>query len=132
MTSQCATLASTSIKGESILIMTNEEWDRKVEFLLNQQAKFDAGMRELQEAQTISEQKLAKAAETAEHALDGVSQLADITASLITTMSEGFRKVFESMKRTDERINALIDAQMRTDERFQRHLREDHGNLSGA
>jgi hypothetical protein len=119
--------------------MTNEEWDRKAEFLLNQQVKFDAGMQELKEAQKISDEKIAKAAEAAEHALEGVSQLADITASLITTMTDGFRKLFnsltelsESQKHTDERIDALINSQIRTDERFERHLRAHHGGPTGA
>ena len=119
--------------------MTNEEWDRKAEFLLNQQAKFAAGMQELNEAQKISDEKIAKAAEAAEDALEGVSQLADITASLITTMTDGFRKVFnslaelsESQKHADERMDALINSQIRADERFERHRREDHGRPNGA
>jgi hypothetical protein len=103
--------------------MTNEEWDRKAEFLLNQQAKFDAGMQELKEAQAITERKIAKvseaaerAVEVAEHALEGVSQLADLTAQLIDTMTAGFRSVFERMKHTDEKINVLVNSQIRTDE----------------
>src|SRR5262245_15734145 len=101
--------------------MTNEEWDRKVEFLLNQQAKFDAdmqelhaGMRELKDAQTISEQKIAKTADAAALAVEAVTQLIDVTAHLANTMFEGFRAVSDSMKRTDEKINALIDSQIRT------------------
>ena len=43
--------------------MTNEEWDRKAEFLLNQQAKFDAGMEKLKEAQEKSQQTLERANE---------------------------------------------------------------------
>ena len=114
--------------------MTNEEWDRKAEFLLNQQAKFDADMQELKEAQKISEQKIAKVGEKAEQALEAVSQLTQLTTELITTMSKGFRTAFNRMKRTDEKIDALVDSQIRTDEKlrdltalFERHIREDHG-----
>ena len=30
------------LRRKKILMMSNEEWERKMEFLLNQQAKFDA------------------------------------------------------------------------------------------
>jgi hypothetical protein len=103
--------------------MTNEEWDRKTEFLLNQSAKFDAGMQELKQAQTITEKKVAETAdaakhalEVAEHALDGVAQLADITEQAITTMTAGFRASYERMNQGDEKINALIHSQMLTEE----------------
>jgi hypothetical protein len=133
--------------------MTNEEWNRKTEFLLNQQAKFDAGMQELKEAQAISEQKIAKAAEAAEHALEGVSQLTDITAQLITTTTAGFRKVFEHMKHTDQKIDVLVNSQILTEESlrqtvnlvkdtnerlgdltdlFRRHISEDHRGRNGS
>ena len=132
--------------------MTNEEWDRKAEFLLNQQAKFDADMQELKEAQKISEQKIGKVSEAAEHAVEAaehaveaaelaveaVTQLTDITTRLITTTTDGFRRVFESMKHTNEKIDVLVDIQIRTDERmqnltdmFERHIREDHRGLNG-
>ena len=111
--------------------MTNEEFNRKVEFLLNRQAAFEARMQHVEEV-------------LPQHAA-GLSELVDLSATLTNTVVDGFRVVFNSierlsesmrdteerMKHTDERINALIDSQMRTDERFNRHLREDHG-LSGA
>lgn len=122
--------------------MTNEEWNRKAEFLLNQQAKFDADLQELKqeikEAQKINEKKISDAikiaahsAEATLHVAESVTKLAETVGNFTTATHEGFRKVFDSMKRTDEKIKVLIDSQIRTDERFQRHLREDHG-LSGA
>ena len=111
--------------------MTNEEFNKKVEFLLNQQAKFDARMQRVEE---ILPQHAA--------ALD---ELIDVCGHLTNTVVDGYRAVFESMKDTDERmkdtdermkltdekINALIASQMRTEELFDRHLREHHG-LNGA
>jgi hypothetical protein len=118
--------------------MTNEEWDRKAEFLLNQQAKFDADMQGLQEAHAANEKKIVKAAETAAraaeatlHVAESVTKLAETVGNLTTATHEGFRMVFDGMKRTDEKINVLIDSQIRSDERFERHLRENHG-LSDA
>ena len=111
--------------------MTNEEWDRKAEFLFNQQAKFDAGMQELhagmqelKEAQASNEQKIAKVTDVSSLAVQAVTTLIDVTANLANTMFEGF-------KQTDEKINVLIDSQIRLDERYERHLRDHHG-LSDA
>ena len=147
--------------------MTNEEWDRKTEFLLNQQAKFDAGLQELKEAQIISEQKIAEVAATAErasqtasHAVEAVlgvagvvAKLAETVTSFITATQEGFREVFDRMKHTEDKIDVLVNSQMRTDENirdtdkqlretdkqlrdladlFKRHIREGHEGLSGA
>lgn len=120
--------------------MTNEEFNRTVEFLLNRQAAFQTRM------QHVEEKVLPQ------HAA-GLSELVDLSATLTNTVVDGFRVVFNSMERlsesmkdtdvrmklteermkhTDEKINALIDSQMRTDEIFKRHLREQHGDLSGA
>ena len=112
--------------------MTNEEWDRKVEFLLTQQAKFDAGMQELKIAQAISEQKIARVTEKAEQALDAVSQLTDLTTQLIDTMTRGFRSAFDRMKRMDEKIDVLVNSQIHTDERLREtdeRLRETDNRL---
>lgn len=98
--------------------MTNEEWNRKVEFLLNQQAKFDAGMQELKVAQEISERKLAKAAETADRAEEGLVQLTDLTADLINTMTAGFRSAFDRIKHSNDRIDVLVNSQIHSDERI--------------
>jgi polyhydroxyalkanoate synthesis regulator phasin len=122
--------------------MTNEEWNRKAEFLLNQQAKFDADLQELKqeikEAQKNNEKKISEAIEIAAHSAEAslhvaesVTKLAETVGNLATATHEGFRKVFDGMKRTDEKINVLIDSQIRSDERFERHLRENHG-LSDA
>ena len=112
--------------------MTNEEFNRKIEFMLNRQANFEARMQHAEEVLPIHSAAL--------------SELIDLSATLTNTVVDGYRAVFNSltqlsesikdtdaqMKQTDEKINALIDSQMRTDGRFNRHLREDHGNLNGA
>ena len=78
--------------------MMNEEferrWERKVEFLLNQQAKFDArfdaDMEEMKKRHAEIDKKLSQTAET---------------ISSLTTL------VFEGFKITDARIKAAADAQ---------------------
>jgi len=89
-------------------MMSNEEWDRKAEFLLNQQAKFDAEMDRLEAAQADTTKKLASVAE--------------IIASQSAVMFEGFKVLSEAQKLTDEALRKLIA-------RFDRHLGEGHPGL---
>jgi len=103
--------------------MTNEEWNRKTEFLLNQQAKFDAEMQELKqelkEAQKINEQKFGAVAETSSQVAESVMTLAETVKDFITSTHEGFRSVFHSIKHSSERIDVLVNSQIHTDERIQ-------------
>ena len=91
--------------------MTNEEFDRRferhVEFSLQQQAKFDAGMEELRTAQAETQKKLDKTAE--------------ILSSLTAVTFEGFKVLSESHKLTEEELRKLTA-------RMDRHLSEDHGH----
>ena len=96
-------------------MMSNEEWERKMEFLLNNQAQFEADMIELKAAQKQTEKSLAGAAE--------------ILASQSTIMFEAFKitdaeikELKESQKLTDEALRKLIT-------RFDRHLSEGHPGL---
>lgn len=127
--------------------MTNEEFERKAEFLLNQQAKFEVGMQKLQEAQSelweaqaVTEKKVKEVAETAAHAAEaalsaaeGVAETGKVVTQLTTITREGFRLVFENSKNQDAKISALVDSQMLTEERLRdlaatvdRHIREGH------
>ena len=102
--------------------MTNEEWNRKTEFLLNQQAKFDAEMQELKqelkEAQKINEQKFGAVAETSSQVAESVMTLAETVKDFITSTHEGFRSVFHSIKHSSERIDVLVNSQLHTDQRI--------------
>ena len=68
--------------------MTNEEMQKAIEFMVSQQAQFAADIQKLQESQAETNQLL--------------NRLAAVTV-----------KGFED---SNAKINALIDAQMRTDE----------------
>ncbi len=112
--------------------MTNEEWDRKVEFLLNQQARFDAGMQQIKEAQAENEKKITTAAATAAHAAVAVShvaisvtQMAETVASFISATNNSFQLVFDSQRRTEEELQNLAGI-------VERHIREGHHGLNGT
>ena len=90
--------------------MTNEEfeqrWNRKVEFILNQQAQSEAESMKLKAAQAETDKAL--------------TRLADIISSLSAVTFEGFKVLSESHKLTEEALRKLTA-------RMDRHLREDHG-----
>jgi len=117
--------------------MTNEEWNRKTEFLLNQQAKFDAEMqelkKELKEAQKITDQKFADAARMTEHVAESVTTLAETVKDFITSIHEGFRSVFDDLKHSSERIDVLVNSQLHTDQRIldsYKRMKESEKRLS--
>ena len=86
--------------------MTNEEFERHVEFTIQQQAKFDVEMARLEAAQAETQKIVARTAET--------------VSSLSTVTFEGFKILSESHKLTEEALRKLTD-------RMDRHLRDDHG-----
>ena len=78
--------------------MTNEEFDRKAEFIVNQQAKFDVDIQKLREAQ----------AETAQNIKRNTENIAHLGAFI----HEGFGLIMNLFKETDEKIrnlSALMD-----------------------
>ena len=93
----CYTFLNLESKGVSILIMTNEEWDRKAEFLLNQQARFDAEMHQLEQRQTELRESQARTDKMVAHAAETISSLASLT--------------FEGFKITDAKIREVAEAQ---------------------
>lgn len=89
-------------------MMSNEEWDRKVEFLLNQQAQFDVDMRRLEAAQEETGKKLDRAAENISH--------------LAGFIHEGFGLVMNMFKETDAEIRELKESQKLTDEKLRKFI----------
>jgi hypothetical protein len=114
--------------------MHNEEFERnferKVEFIVNQQAQFEVNMQRLEEAQAVTEKKVAHAVEAAAHASEAAERYAERTAKHIENVTslvfEGFRVVAERFKETDVKIKALIDSQVLTQKRL-RNLERRNG-----
>jgi hypothetical protein len=116
-------------------MMSNEEFDRRMEFFLNQQARFDADMRQMKEFQKRTEKKLDRFFEGLAGTKELATRTAEELAELVSLTTEGFKITFENSKNTDAKINALIASQMRTDEivrnigkKLERHLNEDHNS----
>lgn len=86
--------------------MTNEEFERHVEFSVQQQARFDARMEKFEAAQAETQKKLDKTVE--------------ILSSLTAVTFEGYKVLSESHKLTEEALRKLTA-------KMDRHLSEDHG-----
>ena len=76
--------------------MTNEEFEKKMEFIVEHQAQFASDIQQLREAQTRAEQRLA--------------QTEDLLTRLVTVTFEGFKDV-------NAKIDALVDSQIRLTDR---------------
>jgi len=87
--------------------MSNEEFERKMTFIVEQQAQFAADIQQLRESQTKTDQV--------------VAQTGEIVARLANVTLEGFKDV-------NAKINALVDSQIHTDENL-RHTDENLRNL---
>ena len=81
--------------------MNNEEFDRKMAFIVEQRAQFASDIQQLQESQAQTEQVVAHTAEIVAQTGDVVTRLANVTHAGFTELNE--------------KINALVDAQVRTD-----------------
>jgi septal ring factor EnvC (AmiA/AmiB activator) len=75
--------------------MSNEEIERKMAFIVEQQAQFASDIQRLEESQARTDQV--------------VAQTGEIVARLANVTHVGFNDV-------NAKINALVDSQMRTDE----------------
>ena len=110
-------------------MMSNEEWERKMEFLLNQQAKFDAEMYELKSAQARTEETVDRAAKNISHLAGFIHEGFGLTMNMfketgadIKALTESIADLKESQKLTDEALRKLLT-------RFDRHLSEGHPGL---
>ena len=101
-------------------MMSNEEWQRKMEFLLNQQAKFDAEMYELKDAQAKTERTVDRAAQNISHLAGFIHEGFGLVMNLFKETDEKFKEMAASSKETDAKIQALTA-------KMDRHLSEDHG-----
>lgn len=91
--------------------MSEEELNKKMEFIVEQQAKFSAEMEIMRETQ-------AKDAQTMSKALLGLMDIVGGLTRVQTRTDEEIRLLTQSQTRTDDAISRLTQAQTRTDERL--------------
>ena len=101
-------------------MINNEDIQRKMEFIVEQQAQFAADMQRLEESQARTDQVVAEAGESLAQLGESVTQVAvavtqvaDVVTRLANVTHAGFTDV-------NSKINALVDAQSRSEERLTR------------
>ena len=103
--------------------MTNNEYfERKMNFILEQQAQFAADMQRLEESQTRTDQVVA---EMGEAVTEAVTQTAEVVTRLANVTHAGFTDV-------NAKINALVDAQIRSEERLTRSEEKSDEKIARA
>jgi len=88
--------------------MTNEEMQKAMEFILNQQAQASAKIDALADAQKESQSRFDERWGRTEEGIRALLSIAEIHEREIATLGEKIAQVSENGRATDERLNALI------------------------
>jgi len=96
--------------------MHNEEVERKMNFIVEQQAQFASDIQRLEESQARTEQVVARTTEAVAHTTEVVArtsetvvQMGDVVTRLANVTHVGFTDL-------NAKMNVLVDAQIRTEE----------------
>jgi hypothetical protein len=101
--------------------MSEEELNKKMEFIVEQQAKFAAEIEIMREIHAV-DSKLLK---------DGLIGLVDIVGHLARTQMRAEETVAAAQAKTDESITRLTEAGARTDERLNNLINIVERHISG-
>lgn len=95
--------------------MTNEEMQRKMEFIIEQQAQFAVNIQKLEESQTRAEKRMGELEGAMVTVVNLVGQLAEAQERTDARLSQLATEIAEAQKRTEaalaetsERLNSLI------------------------
>ena len=119
-------------------MMNNEEFERKMEFIINHHAKLVVGMDELREAHRETEQIVNRLAYVTNVGFKDVNAKIDALVDSQIVTDEKIKGLVDSQIVTDEKIKALVNAQVVTDERFKetdakiRALADSHKELDAS
>ena len=93
--------------------MNNEEFDRKMAFIVEQQAQFASDIQLLQESQAQLQESQARTDQVVAQTAEFVGQMGEVVTRLANVTHAGFTEV-------NAKINALVAAQIRTEENLMR------------
>ena len=96
-------------------MMYNEEIERKMNFIVEQQAQFASDIQQLQESQARTEQVVARTSETVALSAAAVSQTAETVAQIGDVLTRLANVTHAGFSEVNSKINALVDAQIRTE-----------------
>jgi hypothetical protein len=96
-----------------MMSMNNEEFDRKMAFIVKQQAQFASDIQQLQESQVQLQASQAQTDQVVAQTAAVVGQMGEVVTRLANVTHAGFTEV-------NAKINALVDAQIRAEENLAR------------
>ena len=102
-------------------MMNNEEFDRKMEFIVNQQAKFAVDIDVLRESVGRLTEAHAQTEESLNHLAAKQAKTEEVVTRLAYVTNEGFKQLGAKIDALVDSHVALTDSQKLTDEKL-RHL----------
>ena len=108
--------------------MHNEEFDRKMAFIVEQQAQFASDIQLLQESQAQLQQSQAQFQESQARTDQVVAQTAEVVGQMGEVVTRLANVTHAGFTEVNAKINALVDAQIRTEE----HLIHTDKNVAGT
>ena len=100
--------------------MNKDEIERTMHFIVEQQAQFAVDIQQLQESQTRTEQVVAHTAENVALTVETVGQTAEIVGQMGHIVTRLANVTHVGFTEVNAKINALVDAQIRTEENLTR------------
>jgi chromosome segregation ATPase len=123
-------------------MMNNEELDRKMAFIVEQQAQFTVDIQQLRESQAQTEQIVNRLAyvtnvgfKDVNAKIDALVDAQNRTEDEIRRLTDSQKKTDEQLKQTDKQLKQTDEHLKRTDEKFRKVLdrldrRSDNGRNS--
>src|SRR5262245_56487550 len=100
--------------------MNNEEFERKAEFIINQQARFDVNIQKLQEGQARLQENQKRFDESHRELQEAQKRTDHALAELVELTTDGFKIVVDHLRNLSFKIDALVNSQVRTDEELRK------------
>lgn len=98
--------------------MTEEEMRSKMEFIVEQQAQFAAGIQKLEELHAQALVRMTKAEDRMTKAEDRLTRLEDVVLRFANATEARFTALDEKMQSLTEKMEALVVSQTHTDQRL--------------
>ena len=103
-----------------MMSMNNEEFDRKMAFIVEQQAQFASDIQQLQESQAQLQESQARTEQVVARTAAAVAQSAETVGHVVEVVTRLANVTHAGFTEVNAKINALVDAQIRTEENLAR------------
>ena len=101
-------------------MLNNEEIERKMNFIVEQQDQFASDIQQLQESQARTDQVVAQTSEVVAQTSEVVAQSAEVVGQMGDVVTRLANVTHAGFTEVTAKINALVDAQIRTEENLAR------------